>query len=127
MLVVASYFGIASHNINVVTLHSLLKLPIRGKDCCELKGSLLAHMQARIANICYIIIDEFSVIRLRMLGWIDRQLPRASGLKHETFGDYSVIVLGDFIQLPPVSGRPIYHSVSDNATSLKSYMGYKKI
>ena len=44
--VVASYFGIASHNFNGVTLHSLLKLPIRGKNCCELKGSLLADMQA---------------------------------------------------------------------------------
>ena len=49
--VVASYFGIASHKINGVTLHSLLKLPIRGKNCFELKSSLLAYMQARMANI----------------------------------------------------------------------------
>ena len=49
--VVASYFGIASHNINGVTLHSLLKLPIRGKNCCELKRSLPADMQVRMANI----------------------------------------------------------------------------
>ena len=41
-------------NINGVTLHSLLnlKLPIRGKYCCELKDSLLAYMQAGMANIC---------------------------------------------------------------------------
>ena len=85
---VASYFGIASHSINGVTLHSLLKLPIQGKNCCELKGSLLADMQARMGNICYLIIDEFSVIGQRMLGWIDRRLRQANGLKDETSGGY---------------------------------------
>ena len=63
-------------NINGVTLHSLLnlKLPIRGKNCCKLKDSLLADMQAGMANICYLTIDEFSIIGKRMLGWIDRRL-----------------------------------------------------
>ena len=71
MLYVTSYFGIASHNINGVTIHSFLKLPIHGKNCCELKGSLLAYMKARITNICY-LINEFSFTGQRMLGWIHR-------------------------------------------------------
>ena len=55
---VTSYFGIASHTINGVTLN-LLKLPIRGKNCCELKDmqARYADTEARMAYICYLIID----------------------------------------------------------------------
>ena len=53
-----------------------------------MKGSLLADMQARMGNVCYLIIDEFSVIGQRMLGWIDKRLRQASGLKDEIFGGY---------------------------------------
>lgn len=38
--IVASYFGLASFNINGVTLHSLLKFPVRGKICCETVGRI---------------------------------------------------------------------------------------
>ena len=61
-----------------------------------------------------------------MLGWIDRQLRQASGLKDEIFGGYLVILLGDFAQLPLVSDKPLYHSVPDNGTSVMGYMGYMK-
>ena len=124
--VVTSLFGIASHNINGVTLHSLLKLPIQSKNCCELKGSVLADMQMKMAHIRYLIIDEFSVIGQRTLEWIDRKLQQASGLKDEIFGGYSVILFGDFAQLPPVSDKPLYHTKPDNATSLMGYTAYMK-
>ena len=78
---------------HITSLHSLLKLPVSGRNCCELKSSLLADMQARMDNICYLIIDEFSVIGQRMLGWIDRRLWQASKFKDETFGGYSVILI----------------------------------
>ena len=61
-----------------------------------------------------------------MLGWIDRQLRQASGLKDEIFGGYSVILLGDFAQLPLVPDKPLYNSVPDNGTSLMGYMGCMK-
>lgn len=38
----------------------------------------------------------------------------------------SVILRGYFAQLPPVSDKPLYHSVPDNAISLMGYMGYMK-
>ena len=43
-------------------------------------------MQARMANISYLIIDEVSVIGQRMLRSIARRLRQASGLKDETSG-----------------------------------------
>lgn len=81
-------------------------------------------MQARISNICY-LINEFSFIEQRMLGWIHRRLRKASALKNESFEGCSVILLVDFAELPPVLDKPLYHYVPDNATSLTGYMAYK--
>ena len=83
--IVTSYFGIAAFNVDGVTLHSLLRLPIRGKYNCDLKGQALAKLQETMKEIKYIIIDEFSVIGQQMMGWIDRHLRQASGLMDTTF------------------------------------------
>ena len=72
--IVASHFGIALFNISCVTLHSLLRLLIHGRNTCDLKGEALAQLQEKLKNIKYVIIDEFSVIGLRMLRWIDKCL-----------------------------------------------------
>ena len=44
-------------------------------------------------------------------------------MKDKIFGGY---LLRDFVQLPSVSDKPLYHSVSDNAVSLIRYMAYMK-
>ena len=54
-------------------------------------------------GVNYIIIDEFSVIGQRMMRWIDRRLRQSSGLMEERFGRFSVILVGNIAQLPPVS------------------------
>ena len=55
---VALYVAIAVFNIAGVTLHSLLRLQINGKDGCDLKGKTLAQLQEKLKRINYIIIDE---------------------------------------------------------------------
>ena len=125
--IVASYFGIAAYNISGVTLHSLLHLPIRGRNSCELKGRVLSKLQLRLANVRYIVIDEFSVIGQKMFGWIDRRLRQASGLTDVLFGGYSLILVGDLAKLPPVSDKPLYHSLPENTTALMGHLAYRKI
>lgn len=122
--IVSSYFGIAAYNINGITLHSLLKLPIRGMNKCDLKGPTLNKLQLRFSGIKYLIIDEFSVIGQNMLGWIDRRLRQASGLLDEIFGGFSVILVGDLAQLPPVSDKPLYHALPSNSAALMGYSAY---
>ena len=124
---VSSYFGIAAHNIAGVTLHSLLQLPIRGLHQRELTGQALTSLQAKLCGEKYIIIDEFSVLEQNMLGWVDRRLRQASGFLDNVFGEYSVIIVGDIAQLPPVNDNPLYHSMPSNSTSLMGYCAYQEI
>ena len=124
--IVTSFFGIAAFNINGVTLHSLLKLPIRGVRNYDLKGPALSNLQMRLKDVKYIIIDEFSVIGQNMFGWIDKRCCQVTGSLEETFGGISVILVGDIAQLPPVSDKPLYHPVPINSTALMGYYAYQK-
>ena len=46
------------------------------------------------------------MIGQKRLGWIDCRLRQANGLRDKVFGGYSVILVGDIAQLPPVSDKP---------------------
>lgn len=52
------------------------------------------------------------MIGLRLLGMIDRRLRQAfpSAPRDAVFGGVSILLLGDFHQLPPVFDKPLYHS-----------------
>ena len=55
------------------------------------------------------MIDKKSMLGLRMLGWIDWRLREIfPQCNDEFFGGISVILIGDFFQLPPVLNKPIY-------------------
>ena len=86
----------------MVTLHSLLKLPVRWQNCCELNDQVLAELQYKMHGVKYIWIDEFSVIGQKMSGWVDRKLHQASGKFNLQLGGCSIILVGDSAQLPPV-------------------------
>ena len=60
--IVALNFGTEAFNIAGKTFHSLLKLPINGKNACDLKGKTLAQLQDKLKGIYYFINDEYSII-----------------------------------------------------------------
>ncbi|CAB3982200.1 ATP-dependent DNA helicase PIF1 [Paramuricea clavata] len=70
--VITATTGKASFNISVVTIHSLLKLPVNYKYQKDLSGQSLAMLQDRLASIEYILIDEYSMLGQKSFGWIDR-------------------------------------------------------
>ena len=107
--------GIAAFNIGGITIHSALQLPVQSHNQNDLTGHGLASLQLKLNSIHYIIIDEVSMLGQRMMSWIDRRLRQASGHIQTPFGGYSLILIGDFAQLPPVGDRPLY--VSDEVPS----------
>jgi ATP-dependent DNA helicase PIF1 len=57
----------------------------------------------------FVIIDEKSMIDLKMLSIIDDRLRQVfPDRADQPFGGVNVLLCGDFFQLPPVNGRPLY-------------------
>jgi len=108
---VLAYTGKASFNVNGVTLHSFLKLPIGTKRLTDLKGIALQQLHSNLENVDYLIIDEYSFVGQSLLGWIDSRCRQATGKAGKVFGGLSVILVGDIAQLPPVGDKPLHHSM----------------
>ncbi|KAM4061451.1 PIF1-like helicase [Hirsutella rhossiliensis] len=101
--------GVAGNQISGTTLHSLLHLPIN-KDFRPLSAIDKAQLQKKLKDIQYLIIDEKSMLGLRMLSWIDDRLREAFPHRNEEFfGGLNILLVGDFFQLPPVLQKPLYY------------------
>ena len=122
--VVTATTGKASFNINGVTIHSFLKLPVAPNSYKDLCGQSLAHLQEKLVDVDYIIIDEYSMLGQSTFGWIDRRCRQATGLKEHLFGGKSIILIGDPAQLPPVCDKPLYHSFPSTAVGQQGYFAY---
>ncbi len=117
--------GIASFHVNGVTMHSLLRLPIKGRWKKPIIGAPLDRLQQKLKNIKYIIIDEISMCSQQHFEWIDKRLRQASGRMNAVFGGYNIILVGDFAQLPPVLGTPLYKKPAKGKGSMSGYLLYK--
>ena len=120
-LKVAAPTGVASFIIEGTTLHSLLHLPTRG-EFKQLEGNRLQQLQQAMSSIRYIIIDEMSMVGR---GQIDNRL-RQTFPHHaqEVFGGCSLLLFGDFGQLPPVMDLPLYTTDSRSDLSDQGRTAY---
>ena len=103
--------GVAALNIDGITIHSGLSIPIvNDEKRLGITGERLMQLQDRLKDIRYIIIDEKSMVGRRMLALIDMWLRQAfPEHNNEPFGGRSIIMFGDFGQLPPVLDLPMYN------------------
>ncbi|EAQ83491.1 hypothetical protein CHGG_09895 [Chaetomium globosum CBS 148.51] len=114
-IVRAAPTGVASNQIGGQTLHSLLRLPVDGnyRSLSETPTTLNA-LQRGFRGIHYLVIDEKSMLGLKTLAWIDQRLREVfPENRDEFFGGLSVILIGDFFQLPPVLNKPLYSTRDD--------------
>ena len=100
--------GIAAFHIGGITLHSALHLPVHKHNCNDLRGQSLSTLQHKLKEICYLIVDEVSMLGQNMMVWVDKRLRQATSHLDVPFGGISVILIGDFAQLPPVGDRPLF-------------------
>ena len=104
--------GTAAFNVDGKTLHSLLQIPIAKKaneEMRELDGDPLMRLQMNLQGTRIIVIDEMSMISPGFLYKVNRRLQQAFP-EHKTkpFGGCTIILMGDFAQLPPVMAPPLY-------------------
>ena len=120
--------GIAAFNINGITIHSLLQLPIRNQGAKDLEGNALMRLQDRMKGKKYIIIDEMLMLGQRTFTWIDKRLRQATAKYDKPFGGMSIILIGDFAQLPPVGDKTLFSnpSIINNESNDHGYILYKQ-
>jgi ATP-dependent exoDNAse (exonuclease V) alpha subunit len=102
--------GVAAFNIKGQTIHSALALPtaLRSAGTFQIPDAQLHRLQADWSPVRYIIIDEKSMVGLHMLAIIDHRLRAIFPTCDLPFGGRSVLLFGDFGQLPPVGDRALY-------------------
>ena len=71
--------GKAAYNIQGITIHSLLKLPIGSRGKKDLTGQSLCRLQETLNGVEYILIDEYSMLGQVAFGWIDKRCKQATG------------------------------------------------
>ena len=104
------FVGVAAFNIGASTLHYALKLPVEdghGSTVTSsynvLQGEALEDLRRMWQGVRYLIIDEISMVSAQQLQYIDMRLKEITGQQRLPFGGLSVITVGDFYQLPPVT------------------------
>lgn len=102
--------GIAAYNLRATTIHNTfciktnIKLPYT-----PLGEDKLNTLRSKYASLQILIIDEISMVDNKLLTYIHgrlRQIKQCGDFS--PFGNISVIAVGDFFQLPPVKGKPLY-------------------
>ena len=103
--------GVAAVGINGVTLHSLFRFPVPlPSTYARLTTQNLQALQAKFEGVRYVVIDEKSMIGLQQLAWIDQRCREIFPHGHEDpFGGLTIVLGGDFYQLPPVLQKPLFY------------------
>ena len=113
--VLAAPTGVAAFNINGITLHSSLLLPVQNESygkVCDVplpRGEHLALLQSFWKHVDVLMVDELSFVSSELLDRIDQHLRLARDMPYSPFGGVHMIFIGDLYQLPPPGGGQENH------------------
>ena len=96
-----------------------MPIPVRGKCIADLDDNRLRDIQEDFHDGRLLVIDEKSMMGSEMFNIIDQRLRQIKGKPRTPFGGISIIIMGDFAQLPPVGDRPLY-AKSDTTSKLNN-------
>ena len=130
-ILTAAPTGAAAFLIGGSTLHSLLYLPTnlkKNQPLRPLDASRLKGLQEKFNNVAVLVIDEKSMIGQKTFWMISERLKEARPqAQDQPFGGVSVVLLGDFRQLPPVADSAIHHnSGGDWTAGYNLYQHFKR-
>lgn len=103
--------GNAAFNISGSTIHQFLHIRGTKLPPTDLSHSMINTVRSKLATLKILIIDEISMVSHNMLTYIDARLRQIKQCS-KSFGNVSIIVIGDFYQLPAVRAPSLYHCIS---------------
>jgi PIF1-like helicase len=112
----AAFTGKAAFQVKGVTIHSLLSIGSDLNKPDPLRGERLQRLQNDLKNVHFLFLDEMSMIGTKLLTRIDTCLRECRPQFHDKpFGGVSIVLFGDYGQLPPVCDTALYAPTSDRS------------
>ena len=120
--------GTAAFLIKGETLHSLLMLPVDYNSYKPLSSDRLYGLQQKFKNIGVLILDEKSMVGQRLFHMADMRLREIYPHKSDiNFGGLSLILIGDWKQLPPVGDSSLFDNKSKCPAGFNLYSEFKDV
>ena len=113
--------GLAAMNIDGANIHSELGINSKGQFY-PLNDKQKASLLNKLSEVMLLIIDEISIVLQTLFYQINFRLIEIFGV-NKPFGGLSVIVCGDFYQMPPVNSPAIYSQLNLKKTTVKDING----
>ncbi|CAB1111050.1 unnamed protein product [Ectocarpus sp. CCAP 1310/34] len=120
------------------TIHGGFRIPVvqsnRSSDPSRMTEAALRDLQERMAEVDFILVDEFSMVGQDILGLMSARGKQAvegrrgdgiEDFRQDVFGGLSIILVGDPAQLPPVGARPLWkHNPSTGGLSMQGLQAW---
>jgi hypothetical protein len=105
--------GVSALSVSGITLHSFMGLPLYSDFNIERKrANVSVRFASSVERLSYLIIDECSFVDISFFEFISNSICKARK-NADPFGNLDgVILTGDFGQLPPVLGLPLWKDPS---------------
>jgi hypothetical protein len=105
--------GKAAAHINGSTLHSAFSISCKSRrHKGKISSKILRLLQTKYKYLKILVLDEISMINDDIFGRLDLNL-QAIMESNEPFGGISILVVGDFFQLPPVIPPSVFEDPKD--------------
>ena len=109
-------------------MHALLYLPIGKAKLEPLGGERLMELQRKFEHVGILMVDEKSMMGQEMFWMISERLMQARPEHQDKpFGNLSVVLLGDWKQLPPVGDSSLYVTDSKKPRGFNLYQLFDKV
>jgi hypothetical protein len=106
--VVLAPTGTAAALLQGSTYHSFLGVPIDGQEALRNETTNNTQVRTRLDGVEYLFLDEVSMVACDDNYKISSQLAKGLNEFGLPYGGINMIFAGDFAQLPPVFGSPLY-------------------
>ena len=121
--------GTAAFNISGMTIHSTFLIPVAMRLYRSLGADTLNTLRNKLNNVKVVIIDEISMVGANLFYQIHRRLEEIKGCRSNasdsTFGDVTMIAVGDLYQLPPVAKAYVFEHPNDSYAKLQDPLWYQ--
>jgi hypothetical protein len=122
-----AYIGKSTFNIDEITIHSSLSIPLNCKDLPSLSLERLDNLVKKYDQLQLIFLDEISLIGKRILKFIDLQLISIKRIHTNFFGNLDVIITRNFYQVQLVRDVRSFKINANNIDSLIPNFWMEKI